>query len=308
MTLDDLISGADPAAGRTFRGGTVEQARRLMDQLEADPQLVAGGPRAGRPRGPRRIASILVPACAILVAGLVIALAGLVGHRGRTHRPAAPATSRPSSPRVPRSVALGPDVALDRALLGEFGILRQPQTAAARAFNTAPKLGVRLAQRVPFVPSLTRAIALPHRVILYLYVAQRRKLEVPKHGGEHVIQDGGLGVQLRAPYQGFGSCCSRPQDLRKPVAPQATPYTMSQKPTWLYVELVPDGVATVRWTFPASTAPGARATHGGRTVTVRVHNNVAATALPHTGTSNSSGTASVAWYSADGRLITRHTS
>jgi hypothetical protein len=118
----------------------------------------------------------------------------------------------------------------------------------------------------------------------------------------------GLGVELRAPFQGFGYCCSRPQDLEKPVGPQATPYTMSQKPDWLYIELVPDGVATVRWTFPTSTAAGIRPGHGERTVTVRAHNNVAATALPHTGTGNSGGTTSDAWDSADGRLIARHTS
>lgn len=144
-------------------------------------------------------------------------------------------------------------------------------------------------------------------MILYLYVAQRSQIELPRHGGEHVIP-GGLGVALRAPFQGFGYCCLRPQNLEKPVGPQATPYTMSQKPDWLYVELVPDGVATVRWTFPRVNADGIRLPPGGRTVTVRVHDNVATIALPRAGSGNSGGTESDAWFSGDGRLIARHTS
>lgn len=306
MTLDDLIREADPAAGRTFTSGSVEQARRLVDQLEADPQLRAGGTGTRWSRGPWRFASVLVPVCAIVVTVAVIAFAGLVGHSGRADRPAAPATSPPHSSRLPHSVGLGPSATLDRGLIGELGILRQPQTAAARAFNTGPKLGVRLAQNEPFIPSLTRAIKLPHRVILYLYVAQRSKIVAPKYGGEHVNL-GGLGVELRAPFQGGGGCCRDPQDLKTPVEPQATPYTMSQQPDWLYVELVPDGVATVRWTFPPTGAAGTRPTRGRRTVTIPVHNNVAATALPHTRNGYSGGTMTVAWYDADGRLIARRT-
>jgi hypothetical protein len=304
MTIDDLITAADPARGRAWTGGTREDARRLIEQSGADQLPVTASGRTSPHQGSRRPARVLIPAGGIVVAVLIAVLAATVSHTG--HRPVTPSASR----LPPKVVALGPSTAVDRALIGELGILRQPQTAAARRFNTSPKLGLRLAQFAPFIPSLTRAIQLPHRVILFLYVTERVGfINAANHSVQHV-RPGGLGMNLSAPFQGFGGCCWTPNGLQQPVGPQITPYTRSQKPDWLYVELVPDGVATVRWIFPQSIAEEIRLPHGERSLTVPVHTNVAAIALPHTGIggSNNGDASSVTWYNAAGRQIAHHTS
>lgn len=297
MTLDDLLSTADPAHGRTFAAGTVEDARRLIDRLDSDQPPPAKTVLKKLPRHPSRIARVLVPACAIMLAGLITILASRVGHSSRTRRPVASSVGgRARSPRLTQ-VGLGPNRARDRALIAHFGILRQPQTATARAFNTNPKLGGRLAQHTPFIPALTRAVQLPHHVTLYFYIAQKTRDVAP--GYRHDVDPGGLGVELRAPFQGFGYCCQGLKELETPIGPQTTPYTMSQHPDWLYFDFVPDNVRTVRWTFPSNEGGGG----ASRTVTIHVHDNIAAVVLPHPGPSRSGETK---WYSADGRLIGHH--
>lgn len=316
MNLDDLINAADPAREREFTGGSVDDARRLIDQLAANAMPATHGRLRWRWRlrpGSRRTrwrpfaaraAGIVVPVCGIVVAVLIVGLAGLLRHDNhRIHSSTAPnqAASHHNPARLPRTVALGPDVRIDRALINELGVLREPQTAAARTFNTSPKLGPRIAQHLPFVAGLTRAIQLPHRVIFYLYVAERSVVDLPSR--RRSVRSGGLGILLRAPYEGFAECCITPQALSRPVGPQAEPYTMSQKPDWLYVELVPDQVATVRWTFTIlPTNSRANPSTRGSTVIVSVHHNIAAIALPNRGSTRTD-----AWYNARGQPIAQHT-
>ena len=315
MNLDDLIGAADPARERKFTGGGVDDARRLLDELTKNggsahpgaPPLRSDARARSRRAHSRLLAaratSIIGPVCAIAIPVAVVV--GLVVFLRHDSKPAHPSTGtdRAAQHRSPADVlhvvAVGPDVRIERALINELGILRKPQNAAARRFNTDPKLGARLAQHIPFVAGLTRAVQLPDRVIFYLYVAQRSVIDLPRMHRKSV-RNGGLGVVVRAPYQGFGECCLTPDGLNRPVGPQSEPYTMSQKPDWLYIELVPDKVASVRWTFTTNSRvnPSTRR----RTVTVPVHNNIAAATLPNAGRPKID-----TWYNARGQPIAQHT-
>lgn len=313
MNLDDLISAADPAHEREFIGGGVDDAKRLIERLTRVPEPPEARPWRWEGRTPfgsphsrsfaARATSLIGLLCAIAIAVVVVGLAGLLRHDSQPTRPStAPhRAARAHNPvRLLRTVALGPDVRIERALINELGVLREPQNAAARRFNTSPKLGPRIAQHVPFVAGLTRAIQLPHRVIFYLYVSQRSVIDLPRTHRKSV-RNGGLGVVVLAPYQGFGECCLTPQELNRPVGPQDLPYTMSQKPDWLYVELVPDKVASVRWTFRAFPTNSRVNSSTRRTISVPVDHNIATTALPKAGRPQID-----AWYNARDQLIAEH--
>lgn len=146
MNLDDLINAADPAREREFTGGSVGDARRLIDQLATNAMPATHGRRRWRPglrprprstrwrRFAARAAGIAVPVCGVVVAVLIAGFA-LLGHDNqRTHSSAARhrAASNHDHARLGRTVALGPDARIDRALINELGVLREPQTAAAR--------------------------------------------------------------------------------------------------------------------------------------------------------------------------------
>ena len=299
MTLDDLIGAADPACDRPVTGGTADDARRLIDLVAATTEPGAeqrdGDSRSRRPRLPRPVAGVLVPACGVLVAVIVAGLV-LLGHNSG-HTPASsltrPARSHGETRQhLPHRIALGPNVALDHRLIGEFGVFRQPQTAAARAFNGSFRISGPIAKIVPTVKRLTRAIALPDHVMVYLFVAQRNATRMPRLHRKFV-SPGGLGVHVSGRYQGFGYCCGKPQELLRPAGPQSVPYTMSQKPDWVYFELVPDRVTRVQWTYTSTT--------GRHTVNVPIRDNVAAVALP-----SHSSVRTDTWYDANGRMIASH--
>ena len=172
MTLDELIAAADPARERHVAGGNAADAQELIKQLAADSRSASAGPRRQRraaeaePRSPRRAGrrgDIAIPVIGVMVAVLVTGFA-LLGHerRGRL-RPPAPQSTKTHFPAG--VVALGPDTTVDRALINELSVLREPQTAAARRFNASPTGGARLAQQLPLVTALTRVIPLAHREI-----------------------------------------------------------------------------------------------------------------------------------------------
>ena len=188
-----------------------------------------------------------------------------------------------------------------RALIAELGILRQPQTAQARAFNTSRVVKHNPPQAPPqqLISSLTRLVTLPDGGKLFLYVA-------PLVSRQGVY---GLGYHEMYPSYGAGGCCLTTSVLRKLLAPSPDQTGTNREAT--YFEIVPDGVARVRWVFPrrptyqpgthvagAPTLPFAKAL----TVNIAVHDNVAAIKLPQHGTATLN-----TWYAADGHVIARYT-
>lgn len=263
-----------------------------FDQLERElldaARRQAGGERRQRGGGARRVlpwSGAAVPVFGVVIA-IVIAAGALVltgGQRARLlHSPGA----RPGA----------------QALVGELGILRQPQTAAARAYNSS-KYVTRGSGRRPqrrLIPSLTRLVRLPDGGKLFLYVVSSTGLD----------NLGGLGFTELSKANGFGSCCLTPGDLRSPTGPGPDAYASGAHPTQLYFEIVPDHVALVRWTFPRvpqfPATPAAMLTRPfptSLTVNVAVHNNVAAVMLPQRGTVTHD-----TWYAANGHVIANYSS
>ena len=222
-----------------------------FDLLEAE--LRAAVPRAAttppgrRPRRPRRAGGSAVGlglAVATCVAVVVVAVA-LLGHRVG-HRPDRP------SPTVP-SVATAPTLGqLER----NFAVLRRHQTAADRAWDPAGGPGLiagltRLARRLPGGQRvfLTVDRGAPHTLRLWV-----------------VDRDGDtVGTSFTAGAAGFG------------VLPIPTPAPGPATTRW--TGLVPDGVASVQWTF----ACPARRACSALQRRVPVRGNVGSVPVPGTG-------------------------
>ncbi len=194
--------------------------------------------------------------------------------------------SRRASPvRVPAAA---------RGLAGELGVLRRPQTAAERSFNHS-----RYLKHVgPIVGRLTRLVRLPEGITLYLYVK-------PHSGFPRQL---GFGA-IRPAGGGGGACCNSATSLSKPRSPQPAGNSgpLGGYPTYVYFEIVPDGVASVRWVFPRQPGPLFGLPHNRAyatplTVDVKAHDNVAAIALRPRGLRASIDT----WYSAGGNVIASH--
>ncbi len=235
---------------------------------------------AGEARRWRRFSGVLVPllgaAIAIVVAGGALLLAP--GHK------ATPSRWSAANAGV-------------RSLVGELGVLRRSQTAADRALYA----GRSRAEQSPSTPldqsirRLTRVIRLPDDGRIFLYVVASGRGPFPS----------GLGYEERSQTDGFGACCITAHNLRGPRGPGPNAETFAGHRTQLYFEIVPDGVARVRWMFPrfghlalplgVSVPPPFKT---ALTVTVPVHDNIAAVTLPQRGTA-----ARDTWYAADGRVI-----
>lgn len=274
MDLDDLIRRADPARSTRCSPATVEDARRLMDAAP----IARGRRDARRARRTRaRLFAAIVPICGVVIA---IVLAAVFLHTRDTPGPhvTGPAT-RPAS-----------GSSIEQRLVRELGVLRQPQTPAARAFN-------HLAPFRPLFtinPALTRVVRLGHGIRVWLYVVPR---------GPHGTH-GGLGVRELQDQNGFGDCCTPPEALERPRSPGPLANSSAPHPHQVYVEVVPDRVARVQWTFPPTPSQaGIGPFVHSLTATIAVHDNIAAAVLPDRWAAQT-----VVWYDAQGRIIARHTS
>jgi hypothetical protein len=269
-----------------------------FDQLErellAATRRMAEGTRPRRHRSRRTLPSTGALAVASTVAVAIMIMVGavtLAGGRGaQVSRPAGRGvhTSRPAgrSPEV-------------QALVAELGILRQPQTAAARAFNKSKYARRAMAPQHHLVPGLTRLVRLPFDGKLYIYV-------------EPSISRGsryGFGFTELNHGAGGGECCITARGLRLPSGPGPAVSGSGPHRPQQYFEIVPDGVTRVRWVFPRhrQVPPNAvdRQTEPALkplTVTVAVHDNVAAVRLPQRGTVTRD-----TWFAADGRVIATYT-
>jgi hypothetical protein len=275
-----------------------------FDQLERE--LLAAEQRQARRelgesgRRPRRRLRLTPGALAVAVSGvvaLVIGIAAVIALSGGTRQPIVsdgpgPAISTSSVP----------------ALVGMLGVLRQPQTAGARAYNNSPRFGKRLRAEVDLIPSLTRLVRLPHREDVFLYVAQtRQQRSSPLNHGTRAAATGyGLGFTELIGANGGGGCCLSLRQLSKPRGAELDSYSSARHATTPYFEIVPDGVVDVRWVFPRHPTTGTRAVippfAKPLIVTVPVRDNIAAIILPQRGT-----VARDTWYGPDGHVIATYT-
>ena len=191
-----------------------------------------------------------------------------------------------------------------QALIDELGVLRQPQTAQARAFNTSHHIQHKPGQlRTPpqqLLPSLTRVVELPDSGKLFLYVAPLAPVGPPVYG---------LGYHEAYPGSNGGGCCLTAEALRTPQGPGPDQFASGPNRHTMYFEIVPDGVARVHWVFPRNPIEPSPTTPLHPTlfakalsVSVVVHHNVAAVRLPQRGLATSD-----TWYAADGHAIATYT-
>lgn len=257
----------------------------VLARVQEDPAGTRSGSRGGRAvrhLGRLGTAAALGVCLGVVAVVLVLALA-VHSHAGRP--------SRTAAAPVPR---------VARALVDELGILRHPQTAADRTVGGA-RIFDRAAfwHRVRVLGQLTHLAVLPGGVKLYLFVT------VPRAGGARHAR---LTTIAAYPYGG---------SIREGDGPTAAALRIPSGPIpgaelrgetrETYYEVVPDGVTRVRWQFPRQAfapSPGIASQTFAKplTVSVPVHDNIAAARLPKRGFSPAVTT----WFDAAGAVIARH--
>jgi hypothetical protein len=226
--------------------------------------LPRSSPRAAA-RGGRKPAVGSTPRAAVSVVVAATAI-GLLSC-GRAQAPPAPIRIHPSTTgqAKPHSRA---------RLLAMLGVLRRAQTARDRAFPAAADRNA--------APGLTRLAAT-------LADATRVFLAVNLAGGE-------LQAWLISPNgHGYGDLAAGRQAKRGGWTVTMLPdgFAIGSRHA-VFISLVPDGVARVRWVFPADPR------QGRRSFTLRARDNVAVGRIDER---ESRHPAAVLWYSAAGHVI-----
>lgn len=291
----DQIRGANPFPIELPAPPIEEVWRRL----ESDPGPGRWDGHAGSPGGRRAplllsgASGVGIVLAAVTALAVVVLAVVLLGHaRTSTEHSAA---GQPSQAAIRRSST--------RALVAELGILRQPQTAAARLFNRSPTVTRASAMAPPhrLIASLTRVVSLPDGGRLFLYVAPRAPIGPPVYG---------LGYHEAYPGSSGGGCCNTAGTLRRPQGPGPDQFESGRDRHTMYFEVVPDGVARVHWVFPRqpiepSGVPSSLTPVFATplSVNVVVHDNVAAAKLPQRGLATID-----TWYAADGHVIATYES
>jgi hypothetical protein len=216
-----------------------------------------------------------VLALSLSVVVVVVIVAGALVTIGGSRQPRGAATSTGSG--VP-------------ALLAKLSVLHGPQTAAARAWDTRASRHAAGPLGRPRIRRLTRAVPVSGGAMVYLVVSRT--------GSSY-----GLGIVERdANGDGTGTCCLTAHDLTRPRGPEVESGYLPGDRHIVYYEVVPDGVARVRWEFPrdpiyAGGGPIPQFRHA-LTVTVTVHDNVAAISIPERGYPTHE-----TWLGADGHAL-----
>jgi hypothetical protein len=230
--------------------------------------------RRGPTRPRRRPVDALVAGVAVAVAVAVAAVVLLAG--GQPHA-ALPASGRAAIP------------AAARPLVRILGVFRRPQTAADKAIEsnlgsvTLESALVRLATVTPWGQQVVLA---PQRT--------------PHEDTVGVLLSGNPGARYGG-YFGITARAIEAGDAALMLAP--LPHTQGEVSLFM---VVPDGVAKVAFLLAPKGLSGSLsgwtsyAPLKSRTVTVRVHNNVAAVQLPYY---CCRGFPMTRWYAADGRVI-----
>ena len=189
-----------------------------------------------------------------------------------------------SSPRFRgSSVAASPGL---RGLVGKLNVFSKPQTIAARTYNGQ-------IMRRPFgtglVPRLTRAVPISGGATVYLYVL--------RSGAGY-----GIGAAERTATNGVGGCCLTAQAIGRPRGPAIESGYQPGHHDTVYYEIVPNGVARVRWFFPmqplfAGGGPVPQFS-SALTVTAPVRDNIAAIQIPQRGAPTHEY-----WLATDGHVL-----
>ena len=273
----------------------------FFDALEAE--LRAAVPRAARRRGgsrsrrwPLRPSAIAIGLSVATTVAVAVAAFVLLGHR-HAPLPRPPVTQHRRNPPTTTS-GTGSDYSLGAVptlaqLRANFAVLRRPQTAADRAQNPPCGCGAvdrrltRLARTLPdgsrvylIVPrSLADApIGSVPRSAMQVFVAE-------PNGNGHSFAFGPNVGYAHSPIDLGGLGLRRPSNSR-------------------WVGIVPDGVASARWTVCGSSA-GSRCARP-RTYTVPVIDNIATQTIPSSGQCvGCRRVEQVDWLARDGTIVGR---
>jgi hypothetical protein len=242
----------------------------------------------------RRLSSTAAIAVSVLMVAAVVAIA-------LTRTSSSPSHDGPASTSHPLGDA---QAAAQRAILNELSVMRQPQSDAARkayAIRVA-SLHVHVPGSAdlfgkPF-PSSARLVPLPDHATLLLYMSNASSISTGVAPARQKI----LGFFERGRRSGVGGCCLSVNEIRRPTGLDNLSHFSStpRSSPEMYFEVVPDGVTTVRWTFPAHPrypqGERTQATFKPLTLTIEVHHNVAAAQLPTRGAPTT-----VTWTARDGQ-------
>lgn len=250
--------------------------RRQVQQAAA--REAARGRRDVSLRGAPLPTGWLVPAGALAVAVVIaVAAIGLLGHR----RPAGPGPAAAGAPGAQR-------------LIARLAVLRRPQEAA----DVLPA-GVHVANAPAgkIIPAYTRLVATPPGARLYLVVTRpydhRGALWSPRLGDQVALVE----VTDKGATQSAGIPAA---DLDDPSQESDLGYSPRYpgrfSPHELMAEVVPDGVARVRWSF-AVPGPGPN-----YTASMQVANNVVFAGETGRGTRDAA-LIHVSWYTASGAPV-----
>jgi hypothetical protein len=235
----------------------------LVDLLPPEDLLdrVRDQARARRPGavGHRTLRRGDVLALALSVVVVVVIVAGALVTIGGSRQPRGAASSTGSGLRT---------------LLASLSVLDGPQTEAAKAYNRQASQRAAGPLGRPVIRRLTRAVPISGGATVYLVVSR-------------IGSTYGLGIVERDVGGGTGTCCLTAGELSRPHGPVVqSGYVPGHRQT-VYYEVVPNGVAYVRWEFPrdpiyvgGGPVPQFRHT---LTVTVAVHDNVAGITIPERG-------------------------
>jgi hypothetical protein len=214
-------------------------------------------PRAVRHRRSPRRGDVLALSLSVVVVAIVAGALVTIG--GSRH---------------PRGAAVSTGSGLP-TLLAKLSVFHGPQTAAAKAYNRRASRHAAGPVGRAGIGRLTRAVPVSGGATVYLFVART--------GSTY-----GLGIAERdGDGDGVGTCCMTTQELSRPHGPAIeSGYVPGDRHT-VYYEVVPNGVAHVRWEFPRQPiyAGGGPVPQFRRAlvVTVAVQDNVAAIRIPERG-------------------------
>ena len=251
-----------------------------FDRLETE--LRDATAHAHPPHTRRTPARLVAPvASVVLAAAVALAVVVLAGHRTGPAGTSA-LRSAPSSPQP--CIAIG----TPRCLLEQYQLIRRPQTRAERAIRlTVPAAAYFAGQalrdvHITLMPALTRRVELGHRDRLIVFVFHS-SIGPPDFylAAELVTPNGSAFLPAQWPFILAGSSSAHGNWMLWATRPT------SRK--GLSVALLPDRVATVRWTYART-----------GTFTIPVHDNVALAI-----TAPRSGDPTVSEYGPTGRILAR---
>ena len=224
----------------------------------------------------------------------------------------------PNAPRPGRggNGPVGPSL---KQLLAHFAVLRRPQTAEDRSWSGGDVRG-----RPPdvFLTGLTRLVQTVSdgdRIFLTVDGSPRSELMTANLVDKEGNSDGALYASQVSDYTivpvSLGEMPLPPAFVarhhgRLPAGLRARQRRLAQFGPPVWVSVVPDGVASVRWVFTCQQNAGSSCHGFGQplAVNVPVHDNVADTRIPATDSCADVGCSaiSVTWYNAAGRPIGRY--